>query len=334
MSNNASKNNDQEIDLSQISKKITGLFDQLATSIFKGILFLKKNIITFIILFVVGSGLGIFLDSNSKSYNHQIIVSPNFGSTDYLYSKINLISSRIKQNDTLFLKSLGIKNPKDISSISISPINDIYNFVNDKSNTVNNAQNSQNFELLKLLAEDGDINKVIKDSLTSKNFSQHKINIATEGFITKTSTLDPIVTYLNNNKYYSDLKKTYTANILSKIKANEVVIVQIDALLNQFSASSSNQKNDKLVYYNENTQLNDVIKTKNELVSEIGYLKTQMINNQKVVIDKSSVVNIKNTKGLANKMKLVLPFLLIFGFIGLKIFMAFYKKQAALNNTL
>jgi hypothetical protein len=334
MSTNASKNNDQEIDLSQISKKIGGLFDQLASSVFKGILFLKKNIITFLILFVIGVGLGIVLDSNAKSYNHQIIVSPNFGSTDYLYSKINLISSRIKQNDTLFLKSIGIKNPKDISSISISPINDIYNFVNDKSNTVNNAQNSQNFELLKLLAEDGDINKVIKDSLTSKNFSQHKISIATEGFITKTSTLDPIVAYLNNNTYYSDLKNTYNANISTKIKANEVVIGQIDALLNQFSASTTSQKNDKLVYYNENTQLNDVIKTKNELVSEIGYLKTQMINNQKVVIDKSSVVNIRNTKGLANKMKLVLPFLLIFGFIGLKIFMAFYKKQAALNNTL
>lgn len=334
MSTNASKNNDQEIDLSQISKKIAGLFDQLATAIFKGILFLKKNIVTFIILFVVGSGLGFFLDSNSKSYNHQIIVSPNFGSTDYLYSKINLISSRIKQNDTLFLKSIGIKNPKDISSISISPINDIYNFVNDKSNTVNNAQNSQNFELLKLLAEDGDINKVIKDSLTSKNFSQHKISIATEGFITKTNTLEPIMAYLNNNAYYSDYKKTYIANILSKIKADEVVIGQIDTLLNQFSASTSGQKNDKLVYYNENTQLNDVIKTKNELVSEIGYLKTQMISFQKVIVDKSSVVNIKNTKGLANKMKLVLPFLLIFGFIGLKIFMAFYKKQAALNNTL
>lgn len=47
MSTNASKNDDQEIDLSQISKKISGVFDQLATSIFKGILFLKKNILTF-----------------------------------------------------------------------------------------------------------------------------------------------------------------------------------------------------------------------------------------------------------------------------------------------
>lgn len=334
MSKNASKNDDQEIDLSQISKKISGVLDQLATSIYKGILFLKKNIIPFIILFVVGVGLGMFIDSSSKSYNHQIIVSPNFGSTDYLYSKIDLINSKIKQNDTLFLKSIGIENPKDFSKISISPINDIYNFVNDKTNAVGNAQNSQNFELLKLLAEDGDINKVIKDSLTSKNFSQHKIDISTKGFITKKNTLDPIIIYLNNNAFYSDYKKTYFANTNTKIKEDQFVINQIDVILNQFAKNSNNQKNDKLVYYNENTQLNDVINTKNQLVSEIGYLKTQMISLNKIIIDKSSVINIRNTKGLGNKMKLVLPFLLIFGFIGLKIFMAFYKKQEALNNNL
>lgn len=331
MSTNTSKNDDQEIDLSQISKKIGGLFDQLASSIFRGILFLKKNILTFIILFVVGVGIGFFLDSTSKSYNHQIIVSPNFGSTDYLYSKVNLISSKIKQNDTLFLKSIGIENPKDISSISISPINDIYNFVNDKSNTVNNAQNSQNFELLKLLAEDGDINKVIKDSLTSKNFSQHRINISSKGFVTKKNTLDPLMNYLNNNAFYTDYKKTYLNNTIAKIKEDEVIIEQIDVLLREFSSGTNSQKNDKLIYYNENTQLNDIIQTKTALVSEIGYLKTQMIGLKKVIIDKSSVINIKNTKGIGKKMKLVLPILLIFGFIGWKIFTAFYKKQEALN---
>ncbi|MBC7438577.1 MAG: hypothetical protein H7250_01140 [Flavobacterium sp.] len=334
MSTNTSKNDDQEIDLSQISKKIGGFFDQMATSVFKGILFLKKNIVTFILLFVVGVGIGYFLDYTSKSYNHQIIISPNFGSTDYLYSKVNLISSKIKQNDTLFLKSIGIENPKNITNISISPINDIYNFVNDKSNSVGNAQNSQNFELLKLLAEDGDINKVIKDSLTSKNFSQHKLNIATKGFVTKKNTLDPIMVYLNNNVYYSEYKKTYLNNSLIKIKEDQVVIDQINVLLNEFSSNTNSQKNDKLIYYNENTQLNEIIKTKTDLVSEIGYLKTQMIGLNKIIIDKSSVINIKNTKGIGNKMKLILPILLIFGYIGWKIFIAFYKKQEALNNNI
>ena len=56
-----------------------------------------------------------------------------------------------------------------------------------------------------------------------------------------------------------------------------------------------------------------------------------MIGLNKVILDKSSVINIRNTKGLDNKMKLVLPILLIFGFIGWKIFITFYQKQEALN---
>lgn len=320
---------DQEIDLGQVFNKIGNLFENIGTYIFKGILFVKKNLIILLTLLVFGVGIGIFLDSRSNTYNHEVIVSPNYGSVDYLYNKINLINSRIKQGDTLFLKSIGIEEPKKISSVSVKPIIDIYSFVNDKTNAVGNAQNSQNFELVKLLSEDGDINKVIKDSLTSKNYNHHRINISTKGFTTNKKTINPILEYLNNSAYYKSFRKTYIDNINSKIKADQIVVSQIDALLNQFSTDTNSQKNDKLVYYNENTQLNDIITTKNTLISEIGYLKTQLIILDKVILDKSRIINIKNTKGLSNKNKLVLPVLFIFGFLFLSLFISFYKKQAA-----
>jgi hypothetical protein len=94
----ASQNNsdNQEIDLSEISKKIGGFFEGISTRIFRGILFLKRNILVIAILFVIGVGLGFYLDKTSKSYDHQVIVTPNFGSNEYLYSKVNLINSKIK----------------------------------------------------------------------------------------------------------------------------------------------------------------------------------------------------------------------------------------------
>jgi hypothetical protein len=50
--------------------------------------------------------------------------------------------------------------------------------------------------------------------------------------------------------------------------------MQIDAVLNGFSSSvNRNQQSDKLVYYNENTQLNDVIKTKEALIYRQGVLR-------------------------------------------------------------
>ena len=106
MSQNTNNSENQEIDLSMISNKIKGFFDGVAFSIFKGILFLKRNFLILGILLVVGVGFGIFLDTTNNSYDSEIIVKPNFGSTDYLYSKIDLLESKIKNRDTVFLKTL------------------------------------------------------------------------------------------------------------------------------------------------------------------------------------------------------------------------------------
>lgn len=323
-------NHDQEeIDLGQLFGKIGNFFSSITTSVFKVILFVQKNIILLTALVVIGTGLGYYIDSETKVYNHEVIVSPNFGSVDYLYNKVNLINSRIKQRDTSFLKSIGIAEPKNISKISIKPIIDIYSFVNENRGAANNAQNTQNFELVKLLSEDGDINKVIKDSLTSRNYGHHKILIITDGFTTNKQTIDPILNYLNESSFYKEFQKTYLNNLIQKSSYDEKVISQIDTLLNEFSNSSKNQKNDKLVYYNENTQLNGLIDQKNGLFNEINGIKTQLITSSKIILDKSRVINVKNTKGLNNKMKLVLPILFVFGFLFLSLFLSFYEKQKA-----
>ena len=94
------------------------------------------------------------------------------------------------------------------------------------------------------------------------------------------------------------------------------------------SAINSPQKSDKLVYYNENTQLNDVLKTKNNLVSETANQKLDLINLSKIINDTSSTINIKDTKKLNNKLKFILPLLFIFIFIFVRFITNFYKKEA------
>ena len=330
MSTNNSNNQDQEIDLSLISKKIGSFFDGISASIFRGILFFKKNILIIAILFILGAGLGYYLDKTSNTYDHEIIVTPNFGSTDYLYAKIDLLKSRISQGDSVFLKSIGIKDPSNISLIKVDPIIDIYSFVNNNTAMASNAQNTQNFELVKLLSEDGDINKVIKDKLTSKNYAHHIIHISTDGFTTNENTIQPILNYLNKNEYYQDMQKTVSDNIKIKMTQNQIIINQINELLNQFSSTTSNnQKSDKLVYYNENTQLNEIINTKNSLIGELGTQRLELINVTDIVKKNSSVINLKNNKGINNKLKLIFPFLFVFGFIATSIFLSFYKKQAS-----
>lgn len=313
-------NEDQEIDLVVISKKISNFFNGINTSIFRAIQFFIRNWIIVLILILTGFGLGWFLDKTQKKYDNQIIVTPNFGSVDYLYDKIDLINSKIKEDDTLFFKNkIGIQHPASLKFIEIIPIVDIYKLIENKP---------ENFELIKLMADNGDIKKIIKDNLTSKNYRFHRISIATDDLIDDKNIIDPLLNFLNKTDYYKNIQEAKLANIKEKIIQNDTTISQINGVLGGFSNNiNASQKSDKLVYYNENTQLNDVIKTKGDLINEQGNFRIELISYDKVIKDISTTLNIEKTGFLYGHKKLLLPLLFIFIYILLQFFKTFYKKQ-------
>jgi hypothetical protein len=328
MSTNDKRNlNDQEIDLSVVSEKIGLFFQGVKGLIFNSIQFIFKHIIILGILFFLGLGLGIYFDKTQKIYDHEVIVQPNFGSTDYLYSKVKLLSSKIEERDTLFLKAIGIKEPSSLIKIKIEPVIDIYRFITSG----NKDRNEQNFELLKLIAEDGDMKKIMKEKETSKNYSFHAISVTTNKLSNRKDVIEPLLAYLNNSSYFNEIKRVYMKNAQDKIIRNNQIIAQIDGFLSNYTQADSSTKSDKLVYYNENTQLNDVIQTKNQLISEIGGLQLDLVNINKVVKESSTTLNVKNTESLSSKKKMILPILFVFLYLLLYFFVSFYKKQVLKN---
>lgn len=324
MSSNSPQNIDnQEIDLDQLGQKINGLYEGFLSRIFRFILFLKRNIIIILLLFVSGIAIGFLLDKKVRTYNHQIIIMPNFGSTDYVYAQINLLQSKINENDTLFLKDIGIKEPKKLSKIKIEPIIDVYRFVDNKT---------ENFDLLKLMAEDGNIDKIIENKVTSKNYPYHTLSFSTSKITSNDKTVEPILSFLNDSDYFKEIQKEYMNNIQLKMKENDSIISQINGVLNQFKNKMSSNQGDKLVYFNENTQLNEIIKTKDILVREQGSLRIDLVNLTKIVRDISVITNEKDTKGTNGKLKLVLPFLFVFLFLVAQGWIRFYKTQSLKNN--
>jgi hypothetical protein len=317
-------NNDQEIDLVQISKKIGNFFERINTSIFRGIQFFVRNWIIVLFLFLVGFGLGLFLDKTQKQFDNKIIVKPNFESIDYLYSKIDLIQSKIQIKDTAFFKSIGIAAVPRISKITIEPIVDVFKFVNN---------NEQNLEVLKLMTANGDLKSIITETTTSKNYPFYIITFSTNGLVRDQKMAEALLNYINTSQFYSEVKKITLNNIKQRIKENDQVVAQIDGILNKFSNSESagNQMNDKLVYYNENTQLNDIIKTKDGLLRENANLKLDLITSDKIIKESSIVINIENNKSVNGKTKFILPLLLIFIYLLLLRFISFYKRHSALD---
>jgi hypothetical protein len=317
-------NAEQDIDFASITKGIGNWIQGLNRFLYNCIRFAIRNIIILGILIVVGAALGTYLDKTTRVYEHKMIVSPNFGSVDHLYTAIHLIDAKIKERDTLFLSKIGIKNSDRMLDISIAPIVDVYHFV---------SINESNYKLLELMAEDGDIKKIVADNTTSKNYTNHTISFATLGKTTNEKTVTPIINYLNSNEFYLKIQKEYNANIKIKMQQNDSIVSQINNVLGEFSKNAKSGPTDRLVYYNENTQLNDVIKTKDELIKEQGTLRLDMVSLDKIVKDISVVTNIRDDKATSGKMKLVLPIVLIMLFLMIYFFRAFYRKQSLKYST-
>jgi delta 1-pyrroline-5-carboxylate dehydrogenase len=214
-------------------------------------------------------------------------------------------------------KTVGIANPEALNNIKIEPITDVFNFVGGKE---------ANLELIKLMAEDGELSKIIEDPVTSKNYPNHSITIATNKPISKESVIDPLLKFFENSDYFKKIQAESIQNLNKKMVANDSIITQIDLVINTISNKKASV-NDKLMYYNENTQLNEIIATKNGLVIEQGSLAINKINIDKIVKESSVSINLLNTKSLNGKLKLILPFLLVLLFILLKVGQRFYNSQ-------
>ena len=266
-----------EIDLLTVLSRIGDFFEWINTLLFRIIRFFVKNAIVIAVLAVLGFGAGYFLQKANSRFEQKIIVGPNFKSTDYLYSKINFLEDKIALKDTLFLKSIGIQKSSGIVSIKIEPIVDVYNLMN---------KDGKNLELLELMAENGDIKSIVKETTTSKNYALHTIIINTAAVVSAQNCIEPLLKYLNASAYYEAYKKINLENIQNKIKSKEATIVQIDGILSQFSGPyGSHANNEKLVYYNENLNLDGIIKTKDSLSAQIATLKIEQYNTDKIIKD-------------------------------------------------
>lgn len=305
-----------EIDLNQLTQKIGKSIGNFGYFIFNSIQFFIKHGIAIVLLLILGLAAGFYLSSVQKKYDHKIIVLPNFNSTEYLYNKINLLNIKIEDKDTVFLKSIGIIYPEKLREIKIEAIIDPYDFVNGKES---------NMEMLKLIAEDGSMEKVVKDEMTSMKYEYHQILIISKDKINRENTIDPLMNYLNNNSYFTLIQKNAVENLKNKIKYTEQTLNQVNGILDNFSNGDNKYGADsKLMYYNnENSEIDNVLKTKSTLVSDLGYYKLELVNTEKIIRELSIVDNVQREATIP----VMLPTLFVGLYIFIVFFIGFYKKQ-------
>ena len=313
---NQANNREQEIDLAQVTQKLKNAVSKTNDSFFDFILFIKRNIIIILLLLAAGIALGIYLDRD-KIYSHKLYVIPNFGSVEYLYAKVDNLNAKLKENDRDFLNEIGLTAP--IGKVEIEPVIDIYKFIEGEEN--------RNYDMFKLMTDNNDVSKVMEDEVTGRNFKRHMITFMTNGTTSRKEAIEPIVKFLNDSPYFKVVQKEAVEHLERTIATNDTTLKQIDAILNDFSRSKTGSNNSSLMYYNDNTQLNEVIELKNKLTKEQGENRIDLLNSEKIVQDSEAVLNDKYDEGLSGKYKVILPLLFLLLFLVINRFKTYYRKQ-------
>lgn len=317
-------NTNSEIDLGELSRKAKSFFSSIGDAFFEAILFFRRYFIVVILLLAAGIALGFYKDQSMPRYMQKMFVVPNFGSVDYLYEAIETLNTKADQNDYSFLSQIGIKDPSAISKIEIDPVVDIYGFANINPYAEEESPEYVNYQIFRLMSEKGDINKVMEDKVTARNYKNHIITITTKGRASKEDVLTPILNYFNTNSYYKKLQEQGKKDLDMSIASKEASIKHIDDILTSVSQRTNSGS---LVAYNDNTDLSELVKNKNKLVVELAQNKIDRINYDDVVKEGSSMLNIKDPGITSGRMKYIYPILFILLFmLGVR-FVKFYKKQ-------
>lgn len=313
-----------EVDLDAVSKKVKNFLSGINDSFFEGILFIKKYSIVVIALVLIGAGYGYYKDSITKTYQQKILVTPNFGSADYLYEQIKSLNAKIVQRDTVFLKGIGINDSKHVAKIEIEPIVDIYNYVTEENGLNIIQRENVKFSLFRQIADKRDMTEVLEEQATAKNYKNHLITITTSGEADKKEMVQPMLDYLNSSSYFKEIQKESVKSLEVKIAENDSMVKQANIILSHMSQTGSNSST---VLLNEKTGLNDILVIKDQLIRQQASNKIKMIDYGSIVKETAAMLNIKKHTILSGKMKFIYPFVLLLLFFAVMSFRRYYITQ-------
>ncbi len=319
------QNNQDEIDLGYLFGKISGLFRSFVKLFFAVITFFIKYIIVIVVLILIGVGIGYYFDkSKTKVYNNELIVIPNFESTQYFYDKVDALSSKLRDRDTEFLETTIGPNHNDLRGLEAEPIVDIFTFA---------SLSRERVDLFKALTDKQDIPDYIKDPQNFQYNKYHHVTIKVKGKEHSKEIVAAIEKYFNDNEHFSEYMEAGRKNTQFRIETSERTISQIDTILKATAFVDKGKNTSPSIMVNDNSQLNDVIESKERMLYNLLKLNMQKIDEQSIVKIASINYNVSDYSGFYVSNKVKYPILLVLLFSGFFFLRYLYKKMKHIAET-
>lgn len=301
MSSNYNTTNSQEIDLRFLWQKFLAMLDSLGLLFFRLVRFLIKNVYIVISLAVIGLVLGYLLDrKNNTTYKHQVILALNFDSSSFLYSKIK----NIKESEF-----------PDVKSVHIEPIINVYEFISDKWD---------NLKIAEFLGENNiRIHKHKEGDQVEKIYKYHTLTLTSEKKDIEGSVIDKFLDDINKEPYFVNRKNIENENIKTQIREYEQSIQDLNNIFKNLGDSSRIESSG--IKIETQSQTNDLLDNKQNLINKVNKLKVLQLEQQKVFYDLTRITNIKVDSNLYT---LMLPLVFIAFFIAFAILKKLYRRYS------
>ena len=306
----AKNKKEEEVDLGSlftvIGNGFRNFFNFIA-SIFKGIfhklililIFFKLHFVKFTIAVLLGGIIGFFLEKNKEiKFSSNLIVKPNFESTQLLYENINYYNDLVKQQNTKHLASIfkiDSSRAASLRKFEITPLtnsNDIINaydkFILDVDTLTVKSYDFQNFEA----------------SFTDYDYLVHNIEVkATVSDIFK-ELENTIINSIEKNTFFTKIKNLTKENLNTKDSILKANFIEVDSLRNVYmraiiegAKNNSNGTNIDLGGKSNATKENDLFEIDRKIIYDLS-------QTYQDIATKSDVINIiSNFKSVGSEIK-------------------------------
>ena len=264
-------------------------------NIFKGIfhrlililLFLKLHILKFSVAVLIGGIVGFFLESNKETkFSSNLIVKPNFESTQLLYENINYYNDLVKQQNTKHLASIFKIDTSKAAALRKFEITPLMN-----SNDIINAYDNFILEVDTLTVKSYDFDN-FESSFTDFDYLVHNIEVqATVSNIFSELEIT-IINSIEKNTFFNKIKNLTKENLNTKDSILKANFIEVDSLRNVYmrailegAKNNSNGTNIDLGSKSNITKENDLFEIDRKIIYDLS-------QTYKDIATKSDVINI------------------------------------------